>query len=50
MLLSLLCLSPVVLVSAAVESRWNESGGSVLWFVVLAVGGLAVLGSKPTSF
>lgn len=31
--------------SAAAESRWNESGGSVLWFAVLGVGGLAVLGS-----
>lgn len=42
---SLLCPTPVVLVTAAAESRWNESGGSVLWFAGLGVGGLAVLGS-----
>lgn len=34
-----------MLVAAAVQSRWNESGGSVLWFAVLGVDGLAVLGS-----
>lgn len=31
--------------STAAESRWNESGGSILWFAVLGVGGLAVLSS-----
>lgn len=39
------CPIAVVLVTAAAESRWNKSGGSVLWFAVLGVGGLAVLGS-----
>lgn len=40
-----LCPIAVVLVTAAAESRWNKSGGSVLWFAVFGVGGLAVLGS-----
>lgn len=34
-----------MLVTAAAGSRWSESGGSILWFAVLGVGGLAVLGS-----